>query len=107
MGLDSGKVQPFRDPSKAFITQYKYNLDMALDRDKLRAMSQKDKEIFKEYAQRWREVTAQICPPLEEKELTKIYLKTLSTFYYDRMVASAPSNFIEMVNMGVRLEEAV
>ena len=70
-------------------------------------MSQKDKESFKEYAQRWREVAAQICPPLEEKELTKIYLKTLGTFYYDRMVASAPSNFTEMVNMGVRLEEAV
>ena len=80
---------------------------MAPDRDQLRAMSQKDEESFKEYAQRWREIAAQISPPLEEKELTKIYLKTLSTFYYDRMVASAPSNFTEMVNMGVRLEEAV
>ena len=80
---------------------------MAPDRDQLRVMSQKDKESFKEYAQRWREVAAQICPPLEEKELTKIYLKTLSTFYYDRMVASAPSNFTEMGNMGVRLEKAV
>ena len=29
MGLDSGTVQTFRDLSKAFITQYKYNLDMA------------------------------------------------------------------------------
>ena len=93
MGLDSGTIQTFRDWSKAFITQYKYNLDMAPDRDQLRAMSQKDEESFKEYAQRWREIAAQISPPLEEKELTKIYLKTLSTFYYDRMVASAPSNF--------------
>ena len=80
---------------------------MAPDKDQLRAMSQKDKERFKEYAQRWREVAAQICPPLEEKEVTKIYLKTLSSFYYGRMVASAPSDFTEMVNMGVRLEEAV
>src|SRR4051812_23329872 len=70
-------------------------------------MTQKDKERFKEYAQKWREVAAQICPPLEEKEMTKIYLKTLSPFYYGRMVASAPSDFTEMVNMGVRLEEAV
>ena len=72
---------------------------MAPDRDQLRVMSQKNEESFKEYAQRWREIAAQISPPLEEKELTKIYLKTLSTFYYDRMVASAPSNFTEMVNM--------
>ncbi|KAI5427741.1 hypothetical protein KIW84_032957 [Lathyrus oleraceus] len=70
-------------------------------------MSQKDKETFKEYAQRWRELAAQITPPLEEKEMTKIFLKTLSSFYYERMVASAPSDFTEMVNMGMRLEEGV
>ena len=80
---------------------------MAPDRDQLRAMSQKEKETFKEYAQRWREIAAQISPSLEEKELTKIFLKTLSSFYYERMVASAPCDFTEMVNMGVRLEEAV
>ncbi|KAI5442582.1 hypothetical protein KIW84_011578 [Lathyrus oleraceus] len=35
----------------------------------------------------------------------KIFLKTLSSFYYERMIASAPSDFTEMVNMGMRLEE--
>ena len=48
-----------------------------------------------------------MIPPMEEKEMTKIFLKTLGTFYYEKMVASAPSDFIEMVGMGVRLEEAV
>ena len=38
--------------------------------------------------------------------MTKIFLKTLSTFYYERMVASVPNVFTEMVNMGVHLEEA-
>ncbi|KAL5137467.1 hypothetical protein HKD37_10G027826 [Glycine soja] len=77
------------------------------DRDQLHAMTQKEKETFKEYAQRWREVAAQIVPPLEEREMTKIFLKTLSQFYYEKMVASAPTDFTEMVNMGVRLEEDV
>lgn len=36
-----------------------------------------------------------------------LFLKTLSSFYYDRMVASAPSDFTEMVNMGLSLEEGV
>ena len=107
MSLNNTKISTFWDLGDAFVKQYKYNLDMAPDRDQLRAMSQKDKESFKEYAQRWREVAAQICPPLEEKEMTKIYLKTLSSFYHSRMVTSAPSDFTEMVNMGVRLEEAV
>jgi hypothetical protein len=53
---------------------------MAPDRDQLRSMSPKDKETFKEYAQRWRELVAQINPLLEEKEMTEIFLKTLSSF---------------------------
>src|SRR4051812_26158193 len=72
MNLDSSEIRTFRDLGEAFVKQYKYNLDMAPDRDQLRAMTQKDRESFKEYAQRWREVAAQICPPLEEKEMTKI-----------------------------------
>lgn len=39
--------------------------------------------------------------------MTKVFLKTLDTFYYERMVASAPTDFTDMVNMGVRLEEDV
>ena len=52
-------------------------------------------------------MAAQIVPPLEEKEMTKIFLKTLSSFYYGCMIASAPSDFTEMVTMGIRLEEGV
>lgn len=39
--------------------------------------------------------------------MTKIFLKTLSSFYYDHMIASASSDFTEMVNMGMRLEDVV
>ena len=39
--------------------------------------------------------------------MTKIFFKTLSSFYYERMIARAPSDFTEMVNMGMRLEEGV
>ena len=39
--------------------------------------------------------------------MTKIFLKTLGDFYYERMVESAPSDFTEMVGMGIRLEEAI
>lgn len=68
MGLDNAHISCFNDLVEAFICQYKYNLDMALDRDQLHAMSQKDKELFKEYAHRWREVAAQINPSIEENE---------------------------------------
>ena len=80
---------------------------MAPDRDQLRAMAQRDKESFKEYVQRWHEIAAQVVPPMGEQEMTKVFLKTLGSFYYERMVASVPSDFTEMVSMCVRLEEAV
>lgn len=57
--------------------------------------------------QRWRGIAVQVNPPLEEREMKKLFLKTLSPFYYDQIVASAPSDFTEMMNMGLRLEEGV
>ncbi|KAK2352120.1 hypothetical protein QL285_096825 [Trifolium repens] len=107
MDLDRANISSFNDLASAFIRQYNYNSYLAPDRDELRALSQREKESFKEYAQRWRELAAQIRPPLEEKELTKLFLNTLSPFYYEKMVASAPNNFTEMVGMGMRLEEGV
>lgn len=107
MGLDSTQIRTFNDLGEASVRQYTYNVDMAPDRDQLYAMFQKDKETFKEYVQRWRETTAHVSPPLEEKKMTKLLLKMLSPFYYYRMVVSAPNYFIEMVNMGLRLEEGM
>ncbi|KAK2361287.1 hypothetical protein QL285_086452 [Trifolium repens] len=107
MVLDSTDIRNFNDLASAFIRQYSYNSYLTLDRDELRALTQREKESFKEYAQRWRELAAQIRPPLEEKELTKLFLNTLSPFYYKKMVASTPNNFTEMVGMGMRLEEGV
>jgi len=80
---------------------------MAPDRSDLQAMTQKDNESFREYAQRWRNIAAQVSPCVEEKEMTKLFLKTLSQFSYEMMVRSAPKDFLEMVNIGMRLEEGV
>jgi len=107
MNLDKTKIQTFRDLCEAFVQQYQYNVDMAPDRSDLQAMTQENKEIFKEYTQRWSDVAAQVSPRIEEKEMTKLFLKTLNQFYYEKMVGSAPRNFAEMVGMGVQLEEGV
>ena len=48
-----------------------------------------------------------MIPPMEEKEMSKILLKTMGSFYYERMVVSAPSDFTEMVGVDIRLEEVV
>ncbi|KAI5384770.1 hypothetical protein KIW84_071675 [Lathyrus oleraceus] len=73
---------------------------MGLDSANIRSFNDLGEAFVKQYKYN-------IVPPLEEKEMTKIFLKTLSSFYYERMIASAPSDFTEMVNMGMRLEEGV
>ena len=80
---------------------------MAPNWSDLQAMTQRDNETLKEYAQQWRDVAVQVSPRIEEKEMTKLFLKTLSQFYYEKMVESVPWDFTVMVSMGIQLEEGV
>ena len=107
MNLERTGIHTFTDLANAFIQQYKYNSYLAPDRDELRAMTRRDKETFKEYAQRWRQVAAKIRPPPEERELTKIFLQTLDPFYYEKMIGVASHDFTDMVGMGMRIEEGI
>ncbi|XP_058729077.1 uncharacterized protein LOC131601309 [Vicia villosa] len=107
MGLESNHIHCFQDLTNAFMKQYKYNLDMAPDRRQLQNVAQKEKESFKEYAQRWRELASQVEPPLAEKELTGMFMDTLSPFYWEKMIGSVSSNFTDLVTIGQRLEEGI
>jgi len=107
MGLNKADIKTFKDLSEAFVQRYNYNLHLAPDRKELQAMTQNDNESFKAYAQRWRDVAAQVRPPLEEKELTEIFLETLDQFYYEHMLASPSDNFAKMMTVGMRIEEWV
>jgi len=107
MNLDRAEIRTFNDLREAFVQKYQYNVDLAPDRSDLQAMTKKDNETFKEYAQQWRDIAAQVSPRVEEKEMTKLFLKTLSQFYYGMMVRNAPRDFSEMVSIGMRLEEGV
>src|SRR3954470_870927 len=107
MGLESSRIHCFQDLTDAFMKQYKYNLDMAPDRRQLQNMSKKEKESFKEYAQRWRVLASQVEPPLAEKELTGMFMDTLSPFYWEKMIGSVSSNFTDLVTIGQRLEEGI
>ena len=80
---------------------------MAPDRHQLQNMSQREKESFKEYAQRWRELVAQVEPPLAEKELTGLFMDTLQSLFWEKMIGSVSSGFADLVTIGERLEEGI
>ena len=91
-------------PNGCFIRQYQYNSNMVPDRMQLQNMCKKGHESFKEYAQRWRDLEAQVTPPMTEKEMIKMIVATLPVFYYENMVGYTPSSFADLVFSGERIE---
>ncbi|RZC16756.1 hypothetical protein D0Y65_009880 [Glycine soja] len=67
-------------------------------------MFKREHESFKEYAQRWRDLAAQVAPPMMERETITIIVDTLPVFYYEKMVGYMPSSFADLVFAGERIE---
>ena len=54
--LEASQIVSWKDLETAFIRQYKYNTDMAPDRNQIQSMTKREHEPIKEYAQRWRDL---------------------------------------------------
>ena len=87
--------------------QYQYNSDLAPDRSQLQSLSKKNDESFKSYAQRWRELAAQVEPPMLEKEMCLMFLDTLTYPFYDKMVGYVYANFADIVSAGERIDDGL
>ena len=70
-------------------------------------MEKKSKETFREYAQRWREKAARACPPLDEREMIKIFVDTLKNPYFDWMIGLQMQFFVDLIPVGEGIEDAV
>ena len=65
--LDNAHIHVWKDLAYAFLKQYKHNIDMTPYNLDLQWMKKKSLESFKEYAQRWRDIAAEVQPPLTNK----------------------------------------
>ena len=77
---------------------------MAPNRMQLQNMCKREHESFKEYTQRWRDLTAQVVPPMMEREMITMIVDILPVFYYEKMVGCLPSSFADLVFVGERIE---
>jgi len=82
-------------------------MDMAPDRMQLQNMAKKSSETFKEYAQRWRELAAQVEPLLYEKEMITMFIETLQAPFYEHVLGSVSSNFSDIVTIGEIIEHGL
>jgi len=80
---------------------------MAPDWTQLQNMVKRESESFNEYAQRWRDLVAQVAPPMVEREMVTMMVDTLPVFYYEKLVGHMPSSFADLVFPGERIEEGL
>ena len=102
--LEPSQIHSWKDLMVAIIRQYQYNANMAPDRMQLQNMCKKEHESFKEYAQRWRDLAAQVAPPMMEREMFSMIVDTLPMFYYEKLVGYMSSSFADLVFPGRRIE---
>ena len=58
-------------------------------------------------SQRWREKAARARPPLDEREMIKIFVDTLKNPYFDRMIGLQMQFFVDLIPVGERIEDAL
>jgi hypothetical protein len=83
----------------AFVKQYKYNMDIAPDRTSLSNLEKRDKESIRKYAQRWRDLVAQVHPPLLDKKMVTLFASTLKTLYYEHVMGSSTEQFTNTITV--------
>jgi hypothetical protein len=91
----------------AFVKQYKYNMGITRDRSNLSLLKKKDKKTIREYAQMWRDLAAQVHPPLLEKEMANLFTNTFKTSYFEFLIGNASQHFIDLVIVAKRIEQAI
>jgi len=107
MRLDNTKIRKWKDLVDVFVKQYKYNMDITSDRTSLSNPEKRDKESIRKYAQRWRDLAAQVHPPLLDKEVVTLFANTLKDPYYEHVMGGSAQQFTDVVEVAERIEQWV
>uniref|UniRef100_A0A2N9EWM1 Reverse transcriptase domain-containing protein n=1 Tax=Fagus sylvatica TaxID=28930 RepID=A0A2N9EWM1_FAGSY len=89
---------PSANLADTFLAQYGFQLPNSSGSVRSsRGWKKKSNETFREYAQRWREKAARARPPLDEREMIKIFVDTLKNPYFDRMMGLQMQFFVDLI----------
>ncbi|KAK4734147.1 hypothetical protein R3W88_008408 [Solanum pinnatisectum] len=73
--------------AKDFNERFRHNIEAAPD----------------QYALRWRKEAARVKPPMSEREITEMFIRTQKPEYYERMLCMMGQKFVEIVKVGEAL----
>ena len=91
MTLDNTRVKKWSDLVDAFLRQYKFNIDIALEWTSLIVMEKGNKEIVRGYAHRW-------------KKIMTLFANTFKSPYYEYLMGSFTQHFYDVVVIVARIE---
>jgi hypothetical protein len=89
MRLDNIKIKTWKDLVDAFLKQYKFNLEIVLDRTILIASEKENQEFVKAYAQRWRDNATYVQPLLIDTKMVMLFANTFQSPYYEHLIGSS------------------
>ncbi|XP_049394610.1 uncharacterized protein LOC125858869 [Solanum stenotomum] len=72
--------------AKNFDETFGHNVESAPDRYYLEKIKQKISENYREYTLRWRKKVARVQPPMFEREISEMFIRTQKPEYYERML---------------------
>ena len=105
--LEKGHIHTWRDLVREFLKQHQHLLRAAADRFTLQNMRKSLDESYKEYAIQWKGVSSQVQPPLTHKEINSLFVDTLSSPYYDKLVGNAFPEFGDLMYSVGRIEDGI
>ncbi|GMJ10731.1 hypothetical protein HRI_004742300 [Hibiscus trionum] len=70
-------------------------------------MEKRPDESFRQYAQRWRDVSAQVQPPLLEKETMMLFVGTLKKPFLGRIIGGTTKDFSDIIMNREMIENAI
>ena len=83
------QIRSWKDIARTFMEQYIHMLEMAPNRFTLQGMRKGPDENYKECATRWKEVAFQVESPLINREINSLFVDTLPSLYYDKLIGNA------------------
>ena len=64
-------------------------------------------EVFKEYAQKWRDLDGRVQQPLTDRELVAMFLGTLSGPFFNHLIGNSSAGFTDLILTGERIEAGI
>jgi len=73
----------------------------------LQSITKGEVKMFKEYDQRWREMAAQVEPPLSDKEMVISFISTLQYPFYEHIIGNVSTNFVDIIMIRDKVEAGI